>query len=319
MIKVVQNRNVLRLTTVGVVAILLSACGTQVPAPVRQATTPPPEPTAGAAIAPQRVHVVRPGDTLMGIGRLYGHSAMDLAAWNQLSDPNRLLIGQEIRVSPPGAVVATAPVGQVAVAQPIDMTGGAAVPSGSRVVDEPRGGRQPYSEQVWASTRQGGMTETAQPAAPATQPTVVAAATPPASAAATTPQQPAAGGGAWIWPANGPIISRFGQNNEVGKPSQGLSIGGNPGTPVVASAAGTVAYAGSGLRGYGNLVIIKHEQDFLTAYAHNQSLLVKEGDAVRQGQQIAEMGSTDTDKPKLHFEIRRQGQPLDPLQFLPRR
>ncbi len=317
MIKALNNRAVMRLVAVAAVAILVSACGSQVPAPVRQATAPPPEPTAG--VAAQRIHVVRPGDTLMGIGRLYGQSAMDLAVWNQLSDPNQLRIGQEIVVSQPGVPGGAVTTGAVAIAQPIDMSSGGA-PMGSRVVDEPRGGRQPYSEQAWTAVRQGMSTsDAAASPTPGTEPAVVAAATPPASVAASAPQPAAATGGAWIWPANGPIISRFGQNNEVGKPNQGLSIGGNAGSPVVASAAGTVAYAGSGLRGYGNLVIIKHEQDYLTAYAHNQSLLVKEGDTVRQGQQIAELGSTDTDKPKLHFEIRRQGQPLDPMTFLPRR
>jgi lipoprotein NlpD len=99
--------------------------------------------------------------------------------------------------------------------------------------------------------------------------------------------------------------------------NKGIDIAGKAGDPVLAAADGRVVYAGSGLRGYGNLIIIKHNNTYLTAYAHNRSLLVKEDQAVRQGQRIAEMGSTDSDQVKLHFEIRRQGKPVDPVRYLP--
>lgn len=118
----------------------------------------------------------------------------------------------------------------------------------------------------------------------------------------------------WAWPAAGQVIAGF---DEAG--AKGLSIGGRAGDPVLAAADGRVVYAGSGLRGYGNLVIIKHNDTFLTAYAHNQALLVREDQAVRRGQQIAEMGSSDADRVKLHFEIRRQGRPVDPARLLPPR
>jgi lipoprotein NlpD len=118
----------------------------------------------------------------------------------------------------------------------------------------------------------------------------------------------------WGWPASGPVLAGF----EEGK-VKGLSIGGKAGDPVLAAADGRVVYAGSGLRGYGNLVILKHNATYLTAYAHNQSLLVKEDQSVRRGQKIAEMGSTDTDVVKLHFEIRKQGKPIDPAKLLPPR
>ena len=101
--------------------------------------------------------------------------------------------------------------------------------------------------------------------------------------------------------------------------NKGISIAGRIGDPVVAAADGRVVYAGAGLRGYGNLIILKHNNTFLTAYAHNQALLVREDQAVRQGQKIAEMGSSDADRVKLHFEVRRQGKPVDPLGFLPKR
>ena len=118
----------------------------------------------------------------------------------------------------------------------------------------------------------------------------------------------------WAWPAGGPVLAAFDENK-----TKGLVIGGQSGDPVFASAAGRVVYAGSGLRGYGNLVIVKHNASFLTAYAHNQALLVKEDEVVRRGQKIAEMGSTDAERVQLHFEIRRQGRPIDPARLLPPR
>jgi lipoprotein NlpD len=118
----------------------------------------------------------------------------------------------------------------------------------------------------------------------------------------------------WAWPAAGPLLSPFDESK-----SKGLGIGGKAGDPVLSAADGRVVYAGSGLRGYGNLVIIKHNATYLTAYAHNQSLLVKEDQAVRRGQKIAEMGSSDAERVQLHFEIRRQGKPIDPRRLLPAR
>jgi lipoprotein YgeR len=117
-----------------------------------------------------------------------------------------------------------------------------------------------------------------------------------------------------VWPANGTVIRRFDGEN-----SKGIDIAAAAGTPVVAAAAGTVVYAGNGLRGYGNLLIIKHNADYLTAYAHNRVLLVKEGQTVTQGQKIAEMGDTDTDRVMLHFELRYGGRSIDPSRALPAR
>lgn len=119
---------------------------------------------------------------------------------------------------------------------------------------------------------------------------------------------------ALIWPANGPVIGTFGTNG-----NKGIDIAGADGTPVVAAANGTVVYAGDRLRGYGMLLIVKHNADFLTAYAHNRALLVREGDAVKQGQKIAEMGNTDADRMELHFELRYQGTSIDPTRYLPSR
>ena len=153
-----------------------------------------------------------------------------------------------------------------------------------------------------------------KPAGTAASGPATSTATAPASSAAAAP--PAGGDEAvnWMWPASGPVTTNFDETK-----SKGLSISGKAGDAVLAAADGRVVYAGSGLRGYGNLVIVKHNSTFLTAYAHNQLLLVKEDQVVRQGQKIAEMGSTDSESVKLHFEIRRQGKPVDPARLLPPR
>ena len=122
--------------------------------------------------------------------------------------------------------------------------------------------------------------------------------------------------GRWTWPASGALIGRFSSNGSLNK---GIDLAGELGEPVSAASDGSVVYAGSGLRGYGELVIIKHSDAYVSAYGHNRRLLVREGQQVKVGQVIAEMGSTGTDRVKLHFEIRRQGKPVDPLQYLPKR
>ena len=143
--------------------------------------------------------------------------------------------------------------------------------------------------------------------------------TSPASSATAPKPQPEASAFAedrvdWSWPVNGPVLAGF---DEV--KNKGLDLGGAAGESVLAAADGKVVYVGEGLRGYGKLIILKHNNTYLTAYAHNQTLLVKEDQSVRKGQKIAEMGSSDTDRVKLHFEVRRQGKPVDPAKFLPTR
>jgi lipoprotein NlpD len=158
-------------------------------------------------------------------------------------------------------------------------------------------------------------TTTTLPAAGAAS---AAASAPSKTASAPPATAPVAGSGddelAWIWPGNGPVVAGF---DEV--KNKGLDIGGNAGDPVLAAGEGKVVYAGAGLRGYGNLIILKHNNTYLTAYAHNQTLLVKEDQTVKKGQKIAEMGSSDADRVKLHFEVRRQGKPVDPVKYLPAR
>jgi lipoprotein NlpD len=157
--------------------------------------------------------------------------------------------------------------------------------------------------------------------AAATRPATASAATSPSAATASAPVSPAPVSAAtpaaaeevvsFQWPARGNLISGFDESK-----NKGLDIGGKVGDPVMAAADGRVVYAGAGLRGYGNLIILKHNNTYLTAYAHNQTLLVKEDQVIKRGQKIAEMGSSDADQVKLHFEIRRQGKPVDPAKYL---
>ncbi len=224
-------------------------------------------------------YTVRPQDTLVRIALDNGQNWKDLARWNGLENPNLIEVGQVLRVVPPGA--------------------DASQPS-TRPVTVAKVETRPLDSKTADSSA-------SQPAASASG----AAATSAASSAATVQGDEAV---VWMWPASGAVTAGF---DEV--KSKGLSIAGKAGDPVVAAADGRVVYAGSGLRGYGNLVIIKHNSTYLTAYAHNQTLLVKEDQVVRRGQKIAEMGSTDAESVKLHFEIRRQGKPTDPAKLLPPR
>ena len=149
-----------------------------------------------------------------------------------------------------------------------------------------------------------------RPVTSGTAATTTAAA--PAAAASSPQPVPTEDDIAWIWPAQGKLIAGF---DEV--KNKGFDIDGKAGDPIIAAGDGRVVYAGAGLRGYGNLIILKHNNTFLTAYAHNQTLLVKEDQSVKKGQKIAEMGNSDADRVKLHFEIRRQGKPVDPARYLP--
>ncbi|MDR5732125.1 peptidoglycan DD-metalloendopeptidase family protein [Caballeronia sp. LZ025] len=281
---------------------VLAACSTRMDmAPVVDRTGAPIATDAAQAAAaanappPPGYYRVKPGDTLYRIALENGQNYHDIAAWNNLTNPNQIEVGQLVRVAPPGANLAaatpgvsTAPIAGGAVqAQPL---GGGQQPG----VAAGATGQPPY---YGPSSGMG--------AAPADAASVPGAPGLDNSAAAAT--QPA-----FSWPARGPIIGTFDDAK-----NKGLNIGGAAGDAVNASADGRVVYSGNGLRGYGNLIIIKHDATFLTAYAHNRALMVKEGDAVTKGQKIAEMGNSDSDRVMLHFEVRRQGKPVDPLKYLP--
>lgn len=224
-------------------------------------------------------YTVKPGDTLIRIGLDAGQHHKDIARWNALDNPDRIEVGQVLRVVPP---VASEP---VAVAKPI----------------------------TTASVAPAPLAAAQAPAKAASAPVVAASA--PAAAVSPAPTASTSSGDeelGWIWPSKGAVLTGF---DEV--KNKGLDLGGAAGDPVVAAAEGRVVYSGEGLRGYGKLIILKHNNTYLTAYAHNQTLLVKEDQSVKRGQKIAEMGSTDSDKVKLHFEVRRQGKPVDPAKYLP--
>lgn len=248
-------------------------------------------------------YTVKPGDTLIKISLESGQNWRDLTAWNGLDNPNLIEVGQVLRVVPPTAdpasgsstVVATKPVTTAR----IESRGLDAKPAASGAAASSK----PASGASTAGTASGAASGSASSSSGG------ASAASAAESSGKDGDEPN-----WVWPASGPTIGSF----EEGK-RKGLAIGGKAGDAVVAAGDGRVVYAGSGLRGYGNLVIIKHNADYLTAYAHNQTLLVKEDQVVRRGQKIAEMGSTDADRVQLHFEIRKQGKPIDPARQLPSR
>ena len=296
------------------VMLALAACSSRQSAPVIErapaAGIPAPKPAAPAALPPAvaaaGTYIVKRGDTLYGIALDHGHDYRDIAAWNNLANPNQIQIGQVLRVIPPAATVAEAGV----VVRPITQPGahsGAPGASAQGPRTEPSGAKKPYSDDALAQ-----MQRDSGRSAP---PPVVAAK--PAEAPAPKPVEPARPAESdevtWAWPASGRIIGQFTENGA----NKGIDLAAKVGDPVLAAGPGRVVYSGQGLRGYGRLIIIKHNNTFLSAYAHNSTLLVKEGQNVTRGQKIAEAGNTDTDVPKLHFEIRRQGKPVDPLKYLP--
>jgi len=282
----------------GLLAVLvLTGCGSNVPlnrapvedrgsaasaTPVAAATAVKPPPGFENAGKPG-YYTVKPGDTVIRIGLETGQSHKDISRWNALENPNRIEVGQVLRIVPPVADTAV-------VAKPVS--------SGTVTTTPIASAASPSTATAVAPAKAASAPAAGKPTAAAPAPVVV----------------PAGGDEeiAWIWPAKGSVVGEFDDAK-----NKGVDIAGAAGDPVLASADGKVVYAGAGLRGYGNLVILKHNNTYLTAYAHNQSLLVKEDQSVKKGQKIAEMGNSDSDKVKLHFEVRRQGKPVDPLKYLP--
>lgn len=285
--------------SVTLTALVLAGCGTRMtkapvedrgtssasssPSSVPGVVVTPIKPLPGAENAGKPgYYTVKAGDTLIRIGLENGQGWKDIARWNNLDNANLIEVGQVLRVVPPAPTAAAAATETGVVTRPV--TSSAVVPASA------------------ASTPKPAASAAAAMPAPIPAPTSVPAA---ASSEDDVP---------FIWPASGTLLAGFDEAR-----NKGYDISGKAGDPVLAAADGRVVYAGAGLRGYGNLVILKHNNTFLTAYAHNQALLVKEDQTVRRGQKIAEMGSTDADRVKLHFEIRRQGKPVDPVRYLPAR
>ncbi|WP_062115980.1 peptidoglycan DD-metalloendopeptidase family protein [Collimonas pratensis] len=327
-----------RFIALGVMIATLTACTTpRTPAPVVERRSGGNVASTGTAAteAPRAAdghgsYTVKQGDTLYRIALEFGQSYRDIVAWNKLENANDIKVGQVLRVQPPDASSGAAGGAQMASvgsgsgvevrslgsapssASPISAAGGGSAANKSG----PRGDKRPYSDATLAELQKPDAPSSSD--APKAVAPAVAAST-AAAAAASTPAAsvPAASGDEdkvdWMWPAEGKQVGAFDQGKK------GIDIAGKSGQSVVAAAGGKVMYAGSGIRGYGNLVIIKHTSSLLSAYAHNKTILVKEGQTVSKGQKIAEMGNSDSDVVKLHFEIRQQGKPVDPSKFLPNR
>ena len=237
-------------------------------------------------------YVVQAGDTLYSIAFENGLDYMDVARDNGLKDPAAIQVGQKLRLlTPKEEVVTEAPPPPVVTR----------IPQMGEIKTQPKVGRLLYNAQAMAKAER--LQQEGAPSVSAPAP-VARAELPPAADDSSVE---------WGMPARGQLIAGYSQSAN----RKGVDIGGARGQPIFASAAGKVVYSGTGLRGYGKLIIIKHNSTFLSAYAHNERLMVKEGQTVRKGQQIAEMGSSDADQVKLHFEIRKLGKPVDPAKYLP--
>ena len=307
----------IRIVAIVLPAMLLAGCISQQPVPAVDRSVPAPSRSQGAAQpSGPGYYTVKRGDTLYRIALEHGQDHRDLAAWNNLANPSAIKEGQVLRVMQPGAGESA---GEGAVAKPIDTGSGvearpldqptatqAPVASGG-LKREPRVGKEPYSDEAYARLNRGG--EPAKAAEPKPESRPEARSEAPVAAAPAD-----AGSVAWDWPIKAKADRGFGESG-----NKGMDFGGKLAAPVAAAADGKVIYAGEALPGYGKLLILKHAEEYNSVYAHNSKLLVKEGDLVKRGQRIAEMGSTGTDSVKLHFEIRKQGKPVDPVQFLPKR
>jgi lipoprotein NlpD len=239
------------------------------------------------------VHVVEKGETLYSIGWAYGKDYRDIARWNGIAEPYNLSPGQRLRIVPPMDNEVVAASSTTFPQENIQ----------SKHVDKPA----PVSPPVPVTQAAN---ETAQEAGTAPVVERVVEAAKAIFKTAPTEQRPA-----WHWPAKGPVKQTFSASDPR---RQGVDIAGQKGNPISAAASGRVVYAGSGLQRYGKLIIVKHNETFLSAYAHNDKLRVKEGEMVTAGQHIADMGDSGTNHTVLHFEIRQDGKPVDPLRYLPR-
>lgn len=316
---------------------LLAGCMTQPPAPaVDRSGGMQSKSAAVAAPVPSGpgYYTVKRGDTLYRIALDNGQDYREIAAWNNLANPGAIKEGQVLRVLPPGS--SPAPASNGVVAQPVatasvvetqsldtpkPVTAAPAVSGVAGAQKEPRGGKEPYSDEAYARLSRSGDTP-AKPAVVAVDGKNGAKTEAPQASKPEVKTEPKSDSSAtanvddvaWQWPSSGKVVQPFSESG-----NKGLDFGGKSGDPVLAAADGKVVYAGTGLRGYGELVIVKHNATYLSAYAHNRKILVKEGQQVSRGQKIAEMGNTDSETVKLHFEIRKQGKSVDPVQYLPKR
>ncbi len=270
--------------------VLMSACASTAPPPPKAS---PPKGTASRS-ADVTYHTVRKGDTLYSIAWRYGVDYRRVAYWNGIAEPFTIYPGQRIRLLDVGpAPVAARPANRKP-APPVSSD----APARTKISKSSAKQSIKYPGPVESRSAGGSGAD-------------------PAPVSPTTTAQATSGDGEvverWVWPTRGKVITSFVQSGQ-----RGIDISGRSGQTIQATASGTVVYSGGGLIGYGKLIIVKHNKRFLSAYAHNRQVFVEEGDDVHVGQRIATMGSTGTDRVKLHFEIRRDGKPVNPLRYLPR-
>lgn len=293
---------------------LLAACGTPRSVVVQPASRPDPAYRAPVRevtpAAPSGTYRVQKGDTLYSIAFRHGKDFRDVAEWNGISAPYTIWPGQVLRMHPPAAGARSRQVVATHHAE--------AVRAQERTlprVPAPPTSHVPEGGAAVAHASSGPAVNDAVPVAgepPVTSPGPVP---PPAPVASPPGGSRSVNGITWRWPADGDVIKGF----QSGDAIPGIEIAGRAGSPVRAAADGVVVYSGNGLVGYGELIIVKHNDDFLSAYGHNRKRLVKEGQRVSAGQEIAEMGSTGASRDELQFQIRRNGNPVNPMDFLPSR
>lgn len=294
-----MNKSLLQRLAMLLATTLIAACASRTPAPVVDrggASARASTQSVQSAKQSSEYHTVKKGETLYSIALEYGQAYQDVAAWNGIENPNMLKAGQRLRIVPPEGAVLVQPIAGPA---PVEVHAIGSVPlaNSDKLKHEPKGGKQPYSEKALAIEQQPpASTQAASKGEPANQPSAQES------------------GSSWVWPGKGRVLNMYVEGS-----GKGIDLEGRVGDPVLAAEAGKVTYAGSGIRGYGNLLIIQHTNGLSSVYAHNSKLLVKEKDTVAKGQKIAEVGDSDADQAMLHFEIRRQGKPLDPLKLLPQR
>jgi len=306
-------------------SLLLGACASTGPAPVEDLNGGS-RVVAHAPAAPARESLsgrsyqVQRGDTLYSIAFRNGLDYRELAAWNRIGAPYTIYVGQKLRLDSPTAAPR---VTVAAAARPSTTSSAVAAATPKPAPFETLERTPPPSPAATNAASASGSATTAAP-----KPAAAVVAAPPASTPVQTvapppPPAPAAGNVAatvgevsWRWPADGTLVGAFVAGDQT---KQGIDISGKSGDPVRAAADGTVVYSGNGLVGYGELIIIKHNASYLSAYGHNRKRMVKEGDRVKAGQVVAEMGSSSASRDSLHFEIRKNGKPANPLDYLPRR
>ena len=296
-----------QLTLLTITFGLLSACTNTLrqapviernPAAQTRPAAPPEEPRDE-----RFTYTVKKGDTLLRIALDYGQNYRDLVAWNNLSNPNDIKVDQVLRVAPPDQVAGVQ-------TMPVQLAPAESRPVPKKVI--PKSEKKPEVQLAEAHKNDNipAVKADDKPAPVLARPSAPSSSIAAGSVVTATDDEKLS----WMWPSDGKIVATF----DEGK-NKGIDIAGRAGQHVMAAGPGKVMYAGSGIRGYGNLVIVKHSNSLLSAYAHNRSITVKEGQTVNKGQVIAEMGDSDADSVKLHFEIRQQGKPVDPSRFLPNR